>query len=321
MFHRVVIMGGGVLGSQIGLMCAYTGHDVTFWLRSEGSIGRTKPKLDGYAKAMIASLEQAKGLIGNPMGARLYPQGLIDVWDGVTAEKIDGLIALAQRNLASNVHITLDMADALADADIVIEAMTEDPAAKTDLYRRMAPLMPAKTILCTNSSTLLPSQFAEATGRPDRFLAMHFANRIWVFNTAEIMGHAGTDPDVYRQVVEFAKDINMVPIEVHKEQPGYVLNSILVPFLLAAEGLWANDVADPETIDLTWRRATGAPFGPFQILDDVGLDTAYAIGRMQPGADDPTTTMGRISARLKEKIHKGETGVTAGKGFYDHSAR
>ncbi|MBQ3790701.1 MAG: 3-hydroxyacyl-CoA dehydrogenase [Lachnospiraceae bacterium] len=319
MFNKVVVAGGGVLGTQIGLMCAYTGHDVTFWLRSESSIGRTQPKIDRYSALMLEDLAKAKALIGNPVGAMLYPRGLIKSWDGITAEAIDDLLAQGKKNLSENVHIELDMAKAVADADIVIESMSEDPEAKIAVYEAMRDLLSEKTILVTNSSTLLPSTFAEHTGRPAKYCSLHFANTIWKNNTAEVMGHPGTDPAVYDQVVAFAADINMVPLKLHKEQPGYILNSMLVPFLSAAQALWANEVADPETIDLTWRLATSAPAGPFQILDIVGLETAYNINQMKPEASQEGTTVYKIGKLLKEKIDKGETGVNAGKGFYDYS--
>ena len=132
--NKVVVAGGGVLGTQIGLMCAYTGHDVTFWLRSESSIGRTQPKIDLYSKAMLDDLAAAKNLIGNPLGALLYPRGLITKWEGITAEQIDALIEQGKKNMTDNVHIELDMAKAVAGADIVIESMAEDPDAKIDVY-------------------------------------------------------------------------------------------------------------------------------------------------------------------------------------------
>ena len=318
-FHKITIVGGGVLGTQIGLMCAYTGHDVTFWLRSEGSIGRTQPKIEQYSSMMLADLENAKQLIGNPMGSFLYPRGLIRSWDGITEDAIDKLSEQAKKNFAKHVHLELDLAKALEDADIIVEAMAENPQAKIEMYEKMKDLIPAKTILCTNSSTLLPSMFAEHTGRPERYCALHFANTIWKNNTAEVMGHPGTHPAVYDQVVAFADEINMVPLQLHKEQPGYILNSMLVPFLSAAQGLWANEVSDPATIDLTWQLATGAPAGPFKILDIVGLETAYNINQMKPEANEEGSTTWKIGQLLKEKIDKGETGITAGKGFYDYS--
>ena len=319
MFNKVVVAGGGVLGTQIGLMCAYTGHDVTFWLRSEGSIGRTQPKIDRYSALMLEDLKAAKALVGNPMGSFLYPRGLIKVWKGTTADTIDALVRQGEENFKNNVHIELDLAKALADADIVIESMSENPQAKIDVYEQMKNLLSEKTILVTNSSTLLPSTFAEHTGRPAKYCALHFANTIWKNNTAEVMGHPGTDPEVYKQVVAFAADINMVPLELHKEQPGYILNSMLVPFLSAAQALWANEVADPETIDRTWQLATSAPAGPFKILDIVGLETAYNINQMKPDAQTEGSVTNKIGKLLKEKIDKGETGVNAGKGFYDYT--
>ena len=318
MSKKITLIGGGVLGVQIGLMCAYTGHDTTFWLRSEGSIGRTQPKIDLYSEWMLSDLEVAKQLIGNPMGKFLYAKGLIKDWDGITAEAIDGLIAQAKENFAKLIHIELDMAKAVEDADFVIEAMAEDPAQKIDIYKQLKDLLSEKTILLTNSSTLLPSMFAEYTGRPEKYCALHFANTIWKNNTGEVMGHPGTDPEVFKKTVELAVEINMIPLELHKEQPGYILNSMLVPFLSAAQGLWARGVADPATIDLTWELATGAPKGPFKILDIVGLETAYNINLMKPETKVEGSDSWMISKLLKEKIDKGETGVNAGKGFYDY---
>ena len=318
MNKKITLIGGGVLGVQIGLMCAYTGHDTTFWLRSEGSIGRTQPKIDLYSEWMLSDLEAAKQLIGNPMGKFLYAKGLIKDWDGITAEAIDDLIAAAKENFAKLIHIELDMAKAVEDADFVIEAMAEDPAQKIDIYKQLKDLLSEKTILLTNSSTLLPSMFAEYTGRPEKYCALHFANTIWKNNTGEVMGHPGTDPEVFKKTVELAVEINMIPLELHKEQPGYILNSMLVPFLSAAQGLWARGVADPATIDLTWELATGAPKGPFKILDIVGLETAYNINLMKPETKVEGSDSWMISKLLKEKIDKGETGVNAGKGFYDY---
>ena len=321
MENKKVVIAGGVLGTQIGLICAYHGFDTTFWLRSESSIGRTTPKIERYSALMLEDLAKAKALIGNPIGGMLYPRGLIRSWQGITAEAIDALIEEGKKNFAEKVHIELDLAKALSGAYIVIESMTEEPKAKIGMYNAMKDLLDEDTILCTNSSTLLPSMFAQYTGRPEKYCALHFANTIWKNNTGEVMGHPGTDPAIYQKVVEFAAAIGMVPLQLHKEQPGYILNSMLVPFLSAAQALWANGVADPETIDLTWRLATSAPAGPFQILDIVGLETAYNINQMKPAAQVEGTLENRMGKLLKEKIDRGETGVNAGKGFYDYTKK
>ncbi len=316
--NQVTVIGGGVLGAQIGLMCAYVGKSVTFWLRSEGSVGRTKPKIARYSELMLTDLLAAKALVGSPMGKYSYPRGLIRSWDSVTAEEIDTLAEQAKERFAKNIRIELDLKKALADADVVIEAMAEDPQAKIAIYTDMKDLMPEKTILLTNSSTLLPSSFASYTGRPEKYLALHFANTIWKNNTAEVMGHPGTDPAIYGEIVKFAAEINMIPLQLHKEQPGYILNSMLVPFLSAAQALLATGVADHETIDRTWELATSAPAGPFKILDIVGLETAYNINQMKPDAQVEGSVSNLIGKLLKEKIDKGETGVNAGVGFYQY---
>ena len=309
-FKKVVVAGSGVLGSQIALQTAYKGFDVTVWLRSEGSIERAKPKLERFKNIYLNTLEEMK------TKPEAYCRGLADSPD-LTDEEIDQL----KENLIKgyeNMTLTTSYEEAASDADLVIEAIAEDPAQKVAFYEELAKHLPEKTVIVTNSSTLLPSQFAECTGRGEKYLALHFANTIWKNNTGEIMGHAGTEQKYYDMIVEFAEAIGMIPLKLKKEQPAYILNSLLVPLLSAAEGLWAGDVADVETIDLTWKIATGAPLGPFQILDVVGLVTAYNIGIMDPRAKDPESIQGKITAALKAKIDAGETGINAGKGFYNY---
>lgn len=307
---NVTVAGGGVLGSQIALQSAYCGFNVKIWLRSEGSIERATPKLDRFAGIYKQTLEATKA---NPA---VRARGLSD--EGATAEELDALISKVDPARASIV-LTTDWDEAFGDADLVIEAVAEDPAQKIEFYEELAKHLPEKTVVVTNSSTLLPSQFAEHTGRPEKYLALHFANDIYRNNTGEVMGQALTEQQYYDMVVKFAEDIRMVPLCLKKEQPGYILNSMLVPFLSAAEALYADDVADPETIDKTWMLATGAPNGPFRILDVVGLVTAYNIVVMNPAAKDPNSIQAKIAAKLKEKIDAGKTGINAGEGFYKYN--
>ena len=190
---------------------------------------------------------------------------------------------------------------------------------RIEFYEKLAGVLPEKTVIATNSSSMLPSAFAQYTGRPEKYLALHFANNIWRGNTAEVMGHAGTEQKYYDAVAEFAGHIQMVPLLMKKEQPGYILNSMLIPFLRSAETLLAREVADPQTIDLTWKIGTGAPKGPFEILDIVGLTTAYHIIMNSPDASDPATDNGKIAAILKKYIDEGKTGINAGEGFYKYN--
>ena len=265
-FKNVVVAGGGVLGSQIAFQAAYCGFDVTIWLRSQGSIGRTQPKLDDLRQTYIDAIdEMAEG--------GTWCAGIAD-----SDAPLDKDACLARVEAAyAGIKLELDMAKAVADADLVIESMAEDPKAKIEFYQKMAPLLPAKTVIATNSSTLLPSQFAKYTGRADKYLSLHFANSIWKNNTAEVMGQAQTSPAAFDQMIEFANQIRMIALPVKKEKNGYLLNSMLVPFLLSGLDLWASGVSDPKSIDVAWTHGTGAPKGPFQIIDTVGLATAHNI--------------------------------------------
>lgn len=307
---KIVVAGGGVLGSQIALQTVYCGFDVTIWLRSEGSIKRAQPKLERFKNIYVDTLEKMK------TDAGAYCRGLSKKAD-LSSEELDALKEQVQ-NAYDNLKLTTSYEEAAKDADLIIEAISENPKQKITFYQELAKYLEDKTIIVTNSSTLLPSMFAEYTGRPEKYLSLHFANTIWANNTAEVMGHPGTEQKYYDEVVKFAEDINMVPLKLKKEQPGYILNSLLVPFLNAGQALLANDIADHETIDKTWILATGAPAGPFHILDIVGLETAYNIVIMNPESKDPETTPGKIAKMLKEKIDAGATGINAGKGFYEY---
>ncbi|RLV55498.1 3-hydroxyacyl-CoA dehydrogenase [Aeromicrobium phragmitis] len=280
-FTNVTVLGTGVLGSQIAYQSAYQGFEVTAYDINDDAIAKAKERFAGLATTYDAEVEGAKG--------------------GKSAAALE------------RIRYSTDIADAVKDADLVIEAVPEDPAIKNETWRKVGEAAPEKTVFVTNSSTLLPSSFMEATGRPEKFLALHYANRIWAMNTAEVMGTSKTDPEVYRKVVAFAEEQGMVPIEIKKEQPGYVLNSLLVPLLNAAGALYANGVADPETVDKTWRIGTGAPMGPFQIFDVVGLTTAYNVSIM----GDETSQ--KFAQLLKENfIDQGKLGVATGEGFYTY---
>lgn len=278
---NVTVIGSGVLGSQIAFQAAYFGKTVTVYDISEEIIG-----------ALPGKWEKLSLLYTRDMDA--------------TAKQLEAA--------TSRLSGTTDLAAALADADIVIEAVPENLELKKKVWAQIGEAAPEKTILCTNSSTLLPSDIAESTGHPERFLALHFANEVWRNNTGEVMGHAGTDPAAAEAVLQFAEEIGMVPIHIKKEQAGYILNTLLVPFLTAASHLWVNDVAQAEEIDKTWRTATGAPMGPFQILDHVGMETYYQIN-MNTGTEESK----RVAERVKrEFIDKGHLGRSSGQGFYTY---
>jgi len=284
-FKHIAVAGSGVLGSQIAYQTAFKGFQASVYDINDQALERAKERI-----------------------AELRPHYRQDL--GATQEETDEAF--------DRISFHSDLAQAVAEADLVIEAVPEVVSIKTEFYAKLGQAAPAKTVFATNSSTLLPSQFADATGRPERFLALHFANEIWKNNTAEIMKHPGTDMQVFQDVIDFAKAIGMVALPLHKEQPGYILNSLLVPLLEAAQRLLVREVADVETIDKTWMVATGAPLGPFAILDVVGITTAYNIGQAKAEATGDEEFV-RVANLLKtEYIDKGRLGRATGEGFYKY---
>ena len=284
-FKNVTVAGSGVLGYQIAFQTAFHGFNVTVYDINDEVLEKAKTKFQILSEAIKKDL-------------------------GATQEQLDAT--------KSRLSYHSDLAEAVKDADLLIEAVPENPQIKIDFYQKLAKVAPEKTVFATNSSTLLPSQFAEFTGRPEKFVALHFANEIWKHNTGEVMRHPGTSDEVFESLLVFAKEIGMVPLAIHKEQPGYIVNSLLVPLLGAGLGLLVNGIADVETIDKTWMVATGAPVGPFGILDVVGVTTAYNINKMAAEATkDPVKQ--KVVEYLKENfIDKGKLGIATGEGFYTY---
>ena len=316
---KVVVAGGGVLGSQIAFQAAYCGFDVTIWLRSQGSIGRTQPKIEGLKKSYLDAIK----LMDSPSAEANWCRGIADA-DSFDAKKCEELVEKAY----SGLKLELDLAKAVADADIIIESVAENVKDKIAFYTGLAPLMGEKTILCTNSSTLLPSTFAKYTGRPDKYLSLHFANAIWKNNTAEVMAQGETSREAFDAVMAFANDIRMVALPVNKEKNGYLLNSMLVPFLLSGLDLYVNGVSDPASIDKAWKYGTGAPRGPFEIFDVVGINTAYNLVlqyQKVPGLFSPLLkkmmmpyNFKGMIAVFKKMIDEGKLGRSSGEGFYKY---
>lgn len=312
---KLVVAGGGVLGSQIAYQSAFMGYDVTIWLRSEASIGRAQPKLDRLHGIYLAELEAAKAKCGNP--AAFVPHGLIPDIANVTAADVDALIQRAE-DAYKNMNLSTDLAGNVKDADIVVECMAEVKDEKIAFYQNLAGLLPEKTLLFSNTSTMLPSEFAAYTGRPEKFLATHFANNIWQLNTVEVMGHASTSSEAYEAAVQYAESINMVAIRVLKENPQYLLNNMLTPLMYAAIELYANGVGDVPTIDKTWKIATGSPMGPFEIVDMIGVTTLYHATSELPEGFYPQRQIDSVLKVLKEYYDAGKLGIASGEGFYKY---
>ena len=320
-FKKIVVVGGGVLGSQIAFQSAYCGYDVTVLIRKEDNGEEVMNKLNRLHDTYLETIKVMNTKVGKD--ENLWARGIADL------DTFSKTTCISKTNKAmSHITIETDQAVALKGADLVIESITEIFDVKTALYKQIAPLMDEKTIVVTNSSTLLPSKLAKSTGRPEKFLALHFANNIWHNNIAEVMGHDKTDKKYFDEVVKFAESIRMVPLAAKEEKSGYLLNSMLVPFLLSAMDMVANGVSDPETIDKAWTLGTGAPAGPFQILDVVGLITAKNIVlqyQKVPNLFDPLLKKMMLPYNfdgmlriLNEYIDAGKLGKSTGEGFYKY---
>ncbi len=280
--RKVSVLGTGVLGAQIAYQVAYSGFEVVAYDIDQQALSTARERFERLSHTYQAEVPGAD----------------------------DVRTSAASRWL----RLTDDLADAAKDADLIIEAIPERLDLKRETFAKLNELAPASTIFATNSSTLLPSAMADSTGRPDKFLALHFANRVWQFNTAEVMGTERTDPAVTEELTAFAGAIGMIPIVVHKEKAGYVLNSLLVPLLNSALTLAAGGYAGVEDIDRTWRIATGAPLGPLQIYDVIGLMTPYNI--LAYGSDGDR----ELAAWLKTNyIDQNKLGVSSGEGFYKYA--
>ncbi len=283
---RLTVLGAGVLGGQIGWHSAFKGKTVVVYDPFPEALRKAAVAHDTYAQIYAAELGASPAHIA-----------------------------------ATRARLTLsgDLRAAVAQADFVIEAVPEIPETKTQVYREMAGLLPSHALVATNSSTLLARDFAEATGRPAKYCALHFANLIWRLNLAEMMAHPGTARETLTAVAHFAIEVGMVPIPVRKEQNGYVLNSWFVPLLNAGVSLIVNGVATPEDVDRTFMITNrGCAMGPSGMVDMVGMKTAYDVCSYW-GAVNNDAQMLRNAEYLKEHfLDKGLQGMLGGEGFYKY---
>jgi 3-hydroxyacyl-CoA dehydrogenase len=284
--ERLTILGAGVLGAQIAWHSAFKGKTVVLY--------------DPFPEALTRALAVHRHY------AQIYTAQL-----GARDADID----------ATRARLTFsgDLKAAVKHADLVIECVPEVPATKTRAYEEMAALLPPHTLVATNSSTLLPRDFADATGRPEKFCALHFANLIWSVNLVEVMAHARTSAATLTAAMHFVIEIGQVPIPVQKEQNRYVLNSWLVPLMTAALTLVVKGVATAEDVDRTYMIANrGCPMGPCGIADVVGMKTIYDISSYW-GALRGDAQMLDNAAYIKERfLDRGLQGMLGGEGFYKY---
>ncbi len=282
--HRVLVVGAGTMGQQIGLQCATHGYRVTLYDAAEDVLDTAISRVRFYALQMVEG-------------------GLL------TSEKADD--ALAQ------IGVTGDPAKAAADADLLSESVPENPELKGRVLAQFNQLCPARTIFTTNTSSLVPSMFAEASGRPAQFAALHFHQYVWDSNVVDIMPHPGTSLETVELLHSFAQCIGQIPIILKKENYGYVFNAMLNALNRAALSLAARGVASVEDIDRAWMGVMKTRVGPFGILDHVGLQTAWDITRYWAEVLNDAELQANADF-LRGYLNHGRLGVKSGHGFYTY---
>ena len=277
--HQVAIIGSGTLGLRVGLQCALSGFVTTIYDISD----------DALKQARQTQQRILRGLVKHGR-----------VTDQEAKVAID------------RIAWTTDPAVAAKDADFVNESVTEDVELKKRVWGDFGPRCPERAVLTTNTSYLLPSMFAQESGRAERFCAFHFHD-VFTANVVDIMPHPGTEG----WIVDFLKQLGMVlkqtPIVLQRESSGYVFNAMLMALLGAAGALVTYDVASIHDVDRAWMGNFKMDRGPFGILDTVGLDTAWHIVKAR--ADEKSQRFARL---LREYVEQGKLGVKSGEGFYTY---
>jgi 3-hydroxybutyryl-CoA dehydrogenase len=279
---RVGVLGCGLMGSGIAQVCAAAGYDT---IVREVSDEVVQKGIGGISKQLGKSVEKGK----------------------MSAEDRDALLGRLKG--------TSSLED-LKDCDIVIEAIVENLDLKNEIWRTLDGLCPAHTIFASNTSSLTIADMAAATKRPERMVGLHFFNPVPVMKLVEVVKTIATDPQVFQTAFDFARSLGKEPI-VCKDNSGFVVNLLLVPYMMDAIRALAEGVATIEDIDKGMRLGTGYPMGPFTLSDFVGLDTLDKIGDIM--FQEYKEKRYASPPLLKRMISLGYFGRKTGKGFYDYS--
>ncbi|UJP64256.1 3-hydroxyacyl-CoA dehydrogenase [Mongoliitalea daihaiensis] len=276
---NVCILGAGTLGTRVALQSALSGYKVRVYDINPSALEKSKEWMQKivHQLAKTANLEADAGL-----------------------------------NAIQEIIFTDMPANAVQDADIINESVLEDYAVKKEVWTLFGKIAPEKTIFTSNTSYMLPSMFAEISGRPEKFCALHFHD-VFYSKVVDIMPHPTTDPDLIPLLMDFGRSLEQVPVFVKKENPGYIFNSMLMAFIGAAGKLITQDIGSIEDIDRSWMVNFHMPMGPFGILDSIGLDTAWHVtSNQRDGASQ------KFASFLKTYIDAGKLGEKTGEGFYTY---
>jgi len=280
--RNVSVLGCGLMGSGIAQVCAMAGYRTVVREVDAAPLARGR-----------ASLEKSL--------AKLVEKGKITPADRDAALR--------------RLSYTTDL-DALSDSDLVIEAVTEDLTVKNRLWVELDGLCPPATIFASNTSSLAIGAMAAATRRPDRFVGLHFFNPVPLMPLVEVVRPATTSRETFERSLAFARSLGKETV-VAKDTPGFIVNLLLVPYLLDAVRALEGDVGTVTDIDTAMRLGCGYPMGPFTLLDVVGIDTTVRIADIMFNEyHDARYAAPRL---LRRMAAEGRYGRKSGKGFYDYS--
>ena len=280
--EKVGVVGCGLMGSGIAQVAAMAGCDVV--------VREVSPALMDKG---LKSIE--KGL------ARMVEKGTL------TVEAADAV--------RSRLHGTVELTD-LRDRDLVIEVISEQLAAKKQLYSALDEICPPQTIFASNTSSLSITEMAMVTKRPERFFGMHFFNPVPLMKLVEVVRTIATDPKVYDELTAFAARVGKTPVRTG-DNTGFIVNRLLVPYLLDAIRVLEEGTASIVDIDNSMKLGCGHPMGPLTLLDFVGLDTTYYIANIM--FDEFRERRFAPPPLLKRMVTAGWNGRKAGRGFYDYA--
>ena len=280
---KVAVIGLGTLGAQIALQTAHKGYQVFGYDRDPVIFGRNLDK--------FLAVDQSK-IRQTPVKVAQWPE---------TAKKI---------------KFCQSMAEAVSQADLVIEVVPENLELKKKVWQEIDQAASASAILATNSSSLPVSKIEGAASRPERCLNLHFYQLILGQNMADVMGGTKTLPEIIEAGKEFVRSLDVVPLTVNKELLGFCFNRVWRAIKRETLYMWANGFVDFRDVDKGWMIFSDNPWGPFALMDTVGLDVIYDIEMVYyKESNDPKD---RPPDKLKEMIEAGHLGVKSGQGFYTY---
>ncbi len=226
-------------------------------------------------------------------------------------------ISEAKKNeTLSNISTTTNLKEAVKQAELVVEAATENINLKLDIFKQLDAACPTETILATNTSSISITEIAAITNRPDKVIGMHFMNPVPMMKLVEVIKGYSTSASVSKTIMELSKTLDKIPVEVN-DYPGFVANRILMPMINESIETLYNGVANVKDIDTVMKLGMAHPMGPLQLADFIGLDVCLSIlNVMYDGFKNPKYAPCPL---LVNMVKAGRLGLKSGEGFYDYS--